>query len=579
MNKSKIQGIAASEGIAIGPAYIYKPVELEIPDREPLSNEEEMTRFEEAKEQAHSELESLYAIVYERTGDEEHAAIFDAHMMMLDDPTFKSKVEKEIAQGQIVERAVKKATSELAAMLSEMDDELFAARAADVQDMGRRVLRILLDEPDTSLDALDKPSIIVAPDLTPSDTAGLTPDLVLGFCTAAGGLTSHTAILARTLNIPAVVGAGSALLEKLGDGAPLILDGIKGEIFLNPTDEKRGRYQEIQSQRREWLDKVQEVAHKITYTANGRRVEVGANVGDIKSARDSVKHGAEGIGLLRTEFLYLSERQPPDEEQQIKIYRTIFEVMEDKPVIVRTLDVGGDKPLSFIDFEDELNPFLGWRAIRISLSNQELFKTQLRAVLQAAEDHDVRIMYPMISGVEELRKANEVLAESQEELDAKGISYNREIPVGIMIETPSAVTLADIFAAECDFFSIGTNDLTQYTLAVDRTNERVARLYQPLHPSVLRLIKQTIEAAHKHDTWVGMCGELAGMQKAIPVLLGLGLDEFSMVPSAIPQAKWLIRQLNDEETQQIADQALQKVTAAEVEALMEQTLADYAVTP
>jgi phosphotransferase system enzyme I (PtsI) len=303
-------------------------------------------------------------------------------------------------------------------------------------------------------------------------------------------------------------------------------------------------------------------------------VEVGANIGDADSAGEAVRYGAEGVGLLRTEFLYLQNTRPPDEEQQIKAYKSVFDAMGDRPVIVRTLDIGGDKPPAYLKFDAELNPFLGWRAIRICLDDHPLFKTQLRAILRAAVGHRALIMYPMISSLDELRAANAVLAEVRAELDAAGLDYAREVPVGIMVETPAAAMLTDFLALECDFFSLGTNDLTQYTLAVDRTNERVAKLFQPLHPSVLRLIKRTIDAAHQHDKWVGMCGELAGMQKAIPILLGLGLDEFSMAPRSIPEAKWLIGQFTDARAREIAEQSLNQATAAEIEDFMVDVLED-----
>lgn len=571
MSEHTIQGIAASEGIAIGPAFIYHPPDLTIPRRNAEAPDREFARFRDACRQASQELDEIREMILPRAG-EEHAAIFDAHKMMLDDPMLEGAVQQRINAGQIAEQALSEATQEIADMLAAMEDEMFAARAADVQDVGRRVLRILLGVPDTSLDTLREPSIVVAHDLTPSDTARLDPDMALGLCTAAGGLTSHTAILARTLGIPAVVGLGAGLLDQVQDGAQLVLDGIEGVVIVDPGDATRKQFETAGQRRAVWLEEIQARAHEDAYTADGKRVEVAANIGDVESAREAVTYGAEGVGLLRTEFLYLNDVRPPAEEKQVKAYRDIFEALAGKPVIVRTLDIGGDKPPSYLEFEEELNPFLGWRAIRICLDDLPLFKTQLRAILRAADGHNVLIMYPMISGLDELRRANAVLDEVRAELDAEGMPYAKDVPAGIMVETPAAVALADILADECDFFSLGTNDLTQYTLAVDRTNGRVAGLFQPLHPAVLRLIRQTIDAAHSKGKWVGMCGELAGMQKAIPILIGLGLDEFSMVSRAIPEAKWLIGRLTGEEASRIADQALSLGTAAEVEAFMQETL-------
>jgi phosphotransferase system enzyme I (PtsI) len=463
---------------------------------------------------------------------------------------------------------VRDASDELAAMLGGMEDELFAAREADMRDVGRRLLRILLGVSDTSIEKLQAPAVVVAHDLTPSDTVSLRSEFTLGFCTAAGGLTSHVAILARTLGLPAVVGLGKKALDQISDGTKLVLDGTGGSVILDPEPATLGRYESMREKASARLAAMQVTSSKNALTADGRRVEVGANIGDSDSAGEAVRYGAEGVGLLRTEFLYLQNTRPPDEAQQMAAYKSVFDAMRDRPVIVRTLDIGGDKPPAYLKFDAELNPFLGWRAIRICLDDHPLFKTQLRAILRAAVGHRALIMFPMISSVEELRAAKAILAEVRVELDSAGLDYAREVPVGIMVETPGAAMLTDFLALECDFFSLGTNDLTQYTLAVDRTNERVAKLFQPLHPAVLRLIKRTIDAAHQHGKWVGMCGELAGMQKAIPILLGLSLDEFSMAPRSIPEAKWLIGQFSDARAREIAEEALSKATAAEIEDFM-----------
>ncbi len=572
MAETRLQGIAASNGIAAGPAYCYSQPDLKIPDRPFTSVEQELQRFAAAVQQADRELQTLYETMKGRAGEQE-AAIFDAHHMMLHDPTLAKKIRKSVEGGQIVERALMLAVDEFAAVLTGMKDELFAARAADVRDIGRRLLRILLGAPDTTLSNITQPAIVIADDLTPSDTASLDPAMTLGFCTARGGLTAHSAILARTLGIPAIVALGDELLHSVTTGTRLILDGKDGRLVISPDEATVQQYERTRQQHELHMVQVKAHAMEPTQTANGRRVEVAANIGDAGSARDAVANGAEGVGLLRTEFLYLDDVQPPSEEKQVGVYRGIFEVMGQRPVIVRTLDIGGDKPPSYLPFPQEMNPFLGWRAIRISLDRPELFKTQLRAILRAAAGYQVRIMFPMVSDLEELRAGRGMVEEVKAELEAAKIVFAEDVPVGIMVETPAAAMLVDVLSEAADFFSLGTNDLTQYTLAVDRGNATVAKLFQPLHPSVLRLIQRTIELAHARGKWVGMCGELAGMQKAIPILLGLGLDEFSMNPRAIPDAKHLIRQLSDERACQIAEQAMRLGTAAEIEAYLEKELA------
>jgi phosphotransferase system enzyme I (PtsI) len=579
MAEQVLHGVPASEGIALGSVYLYRQVEMIIPTREVESPSNEMTRFSVALEQARQELKNVQDHVVERTGSKEEAAIFEAHAVMLDDPMLEQGVRERVEAGLQVERALQETIDELADMLSSMEDELFAARAADVRDVGQRLLRILLGVPASSLSGMSKPVIIVAHDLSPSDTASLNPELALGFCTEAGGLTAHTAILARTLGIPAVVGLGVGFMEKVRDDLQLAIDGETGEVILSPDQATRQRYESKQKHRQAWLQIVQHEAQKPAQTAEGVHIDVGANVGDLQSAQDALQFGAEGIGLLRTEFLYLEDTQPPSEEKQYTTYRDIFKLFGDKPVIVRTLDIGGDKPPSYIDFEPELNPFLGWRAIRISLEQLPLFRTQLRAILRAAEGHNVLIMFPMIIGLEELKRAKIVLEEERQKLELESLPHADSLPVGIMVETPAAAVLGDVLAQHCDFFSIGTNDLTQYTLAVDRTNERVADLYQPLDPAVLRLIQQSIDAAHEHGIWIGMCGELAGMQRAIPLLLGMGLDEFSMAPRAIPEAKWLLKQLKRSEMVQLVAEVMAMGTACEIENHMRQFLVQFQSMP
>lgn len=573
MEEIRLRGIAASDGIAIGPAFCYTPPDLTLPARSPGAADDEWARFEAARDSARAELAALRRRVAERARDEE-AAIFDAHRMMLDDPALARKVRQAVEGGQTVERAVAAATAELAELLAGMPDELFAARALDVQDVGRRILRILLELPEAALGNLDRPSIVVAQDLTPSDTASLDPALCLGICTAHGGATSHSAILARTLGIPAIAGLGEPLMQTVSTGAELILDGSEGLLVVAPGADTRDGYRALRAQQAARFLEMKAGVDREARTADGRRVEVAANVGDLESARDAAAHGAEGVGLLRTEFLYLGDVRPPTEEKQVAAYRGILEAMAGRPVIVRTLDIGGDKPPSYLPFPEEMNPFLGWRAIRVCLEETDLFKTQIRAILRAAAGHAVRIMFPMIGDLDEVRRAREIVARAGAELASEGLPHADGVPVGIMVETPAAALMVDVLSVAADFFSLGTNDLTQYTLAVDRGNPKVAGLFQPLHPAVLRLIRQTIDAAHANGKWVGMCGELAGMPRAIPILLGLGLDEFSMAPRAIPAAKHLIGRLGDDRARRIAEEALSLKTAAEVESYMRDVLSE-----
>jgi phosphotransferase system enzyme I (PtsI) len=450
MSETSLKGIPASEGIVIGPAFCHRPLQLDIPVRSSGSVQDELRRFQSACEQAGQELESLKTSVLARS-DPETAAIFDAHKMMATDPMLYDAVQVRLEAGQIIETAVSDASEELAAMLGSMQDELFAAREADMRDVGRRLLRILLGIPDTSINKLQAPAVIVAYDLTPSDTVSLQSEFTLGFCTAAGGLTSHVAILARTLGLPAVVGLGKKALDQISDGTKLVLDGTGGLVILNPEPATLQRYESMREKASARLATMQVTSSKEAVTADGRRVEVGANIGDADSAGEAVRFGAEGVGLLRTEFLYLQNIRPPDEDQQIKAYKSVFDAMGDRPMIVRTLDIGRDKPPAYLKFDAELNPFWGWRAIRICLEDHPLFKTQLRAILRAAVGYRTLIMFPMISSVEELRAAKVVLAEVRADLDSAGLDYAHEVPVGIMVETPAAAMLTDFLALSVIF--------------------------------------------------------------------------------------------------------------------------------
>jgi phosphoenolpyruvate-protein phosphotransferase (PTS system enzyme I) len=574
LNKEiQIQGIAASDGIASGPAFFYTPLDLHIPDRECASLHVEMDRYASAVKQALLELK-MFQERLAKQGLQEEAAIFAAHQLMVTDPALVKKVRENVEQHHIIEVAVQEAIRDFSNTLSGMGNELFAARAMDIRDVGKRLLRILLGMPDRTLGAIAVPSIIIAEDLSPSDTAGLDPDLTLGFCTVSGGITSHSAILARSLGIPAIVALGETAMQVITEESPVLMDGYEGMVVVSPTKSTLEKYQHLQQAHHQRKENISLSSSKPCSTKNGRKVDIGANIGDMASANEAIKNGAEGVGLLRTEFLYLEEIEPPTEDKQIHVYRDIFRTIGQKPIIVRTLDIGGDKPPSYLAFPKEQNPFLGWRAIRISLDRRDLFVTQLRSILQAAVGYNVKIMFPMVTSLEELQLGREIIRDVEHSLTKENLHFSRNMPVGIMIETPAAAMLADVLSKEADFFSIGTNDLTQYTLAVDRGNAIVSKLYQPLHPGVLRLIQHTIQLAHENGKWIGMCGELAGMAKAIPILLGFGLDEFSMSPHSIPEAKYVMQQFDDSQAQQIAEYALSCGTTMEIERYMKDIISE-----
>jgi phosphoenolpyruvate-protein phosphotransferase len=551
----KLTGVPAAPGISDGPSFLYREQAITIPHYEIEDLDTELQRFEHALTTADVQIEKLRAKAESETGVDE-AAIFDAHALFLQDPTLISAVQEAIHERKTnVEAAWMEAIEENAAKMEALEDEYFRARAMDIRDVGQRVLRILLDLTESDLSALKTPSIILARDLTPSDTVRIDKSLVLGFCTAEGGPTSHTAILAKALGLSAVVGLGPSILE-IKNGTPILVDGEKGEIVVFPDGdtvtefEARRRDAEIESE----TDKT--MALEPAITKDGHQVEIVANIGSIEEAKKALSLGAEGVGLLRTEFLYLDRATAPSEDGQWKAYQSIMEIMGEHPVIVRTLDVGGDKEVPYLKMRKEANPFLGWRAIRMSLDQPKLFKTQLRALLRASPNHDLRIMFPMIATLRELRRARDLLQEAREEVIAAGHPIAEEIQVGIMVEIPSVVILADLFAREVDFFSIGTNDLTQYTMAAERTNEKVIHLGDACHPAILRQIGQIINVAHDQGIWVGLCGELASDPEAIPILLGMELDEFSMAPSSIPRAKAIIRKWSLKGAKKLAAQTI-----------------------
>jgi phosphotransferase system enzyme I (PtsI) len=563
----KLEGTGASRGIAIGPVFQFRRIKLVVSPREVTDIEAEIHRLNDAIDLAEEQLKQVHEKAIKEAAASE-AEIFEAHLMMLRDPELWGQVESSVqAEGINVEQALVNVTSTFTEMLKVMDDEYFAARALDVQDVSDRVLRILLGVAESPTADLNEPSIIFADDLTPSDTILLDKSLVLGFCTAEGSATSHSAILARGLGLPAVAGAGRAVLE-IENGTPLVMDGSKGLLLLNPDEDTVRVYRERAALVKMVRENALKQAAEPAITADGREVEVGANIGNVEDAHSAVENGADGVGLLRTEFLYLERASLPTEDEQYDAYQAIMDVMGKRPLVLRTLDAGGDKEIVYLDMPKEMNPFLGERAIRLCFAHPELLKTQLRAALRASVGHNLKIMFPMIATLDEVRRARAILEECQAELLAEGKEVAEDIEVGIMVEIPAAAVMADQLAKEVDFFSIGTNDLSQYTLAADRTNARVAHLSNAFQPAVLRLVRDVVRAAHAYDKWAGMCGELAGEPLAVPLLIGLGLDEFSMSPPMVPLVKQIIRGLDAEDMRGLATEALNLESPEAIKALV-----------
>ncbi|AKP46653.1 phosphoenolpyruvate--protein phosphotransferase [Bacillus smithii] len=566
-----LKGIAASNGIAIAKAYRLVEPDLKVERKDIQNSEQEINRFEEAIRQSQSELETIRDHAKKELG-EEKAAIFEAHLLVLSDPEMTGSIKDKIKNEKVnTEYALKETADMFVSMFENMDNEYMKERAADIRDVTKRVLAHLLgvELPNPSLIAEEV--IIVAEDLTPSDTAQLNRQFVKGFTTDVGGRTSHSAIMSRSMEIPAVVGTKEATKE-IQNGDLVIVDGINGEVHVNPVPEVIESYkdkaEQFAKEKAEWA----KLKNEKTYSSDGHQVELVANIGTPKDIEGVINNGGEGVGLFRTEFLYMGRDQLPSEEEQFEAYKTVLEGLNGKPVVVRTLDIGGDKELPYLNLPKEMNPFLGFRAIRLCLEDQDLFRTQLRALLRASVYGNLKIMFPMIATINEFREAKAILEEEKEKLIQNGTKVSDSIEVGIMVEIPSTAVMADQFAKEVDFFSIGTNDLIQYTLAADRMNERISYLYQPYNPAILRLVKMVIDAAHKEGKWAGMCGEMAGDETAIPLLLGLGLDEFSMSATSILKARSLIKKLNRSEMEQLAFEALNKRTTAEVVELVEKAV-------
>jgi phosphoenolpyruvate-protein phosphotransferase len=567
----RIKGIAASRGVCFGPVFRFIRQELKVEKSCVDSAPKEMNRLKRAITAARNQILDIYDKVL-RESSEADAEIFQAHRMILDDPELMKEVKRKIEEESLcAEYAMLSTAKSFSDLMAAMQDEYFAARATDIMDVGNRVVRILLGVAESPSENLKKPSIIVADDLTPSDTVLLDKSLVLGFCTARGSATSHTAILARGLGIPAVAGAGAEILD-VPDGKRLILDGKNGDVFIDPDDGTLAEYQKRMEIASSMHEASMKHAHEPAVTKDGVRLEVVANIGNVEGAESAVENGAEGVGLLRTEFLYLERKSLPSEEEQYEAYRAILDVFGDMPVILRTLDVGGDKEIPYMGLEAESNSFLGFRALRVCLARTDIFKPQLRAALRAGFERNVKLMFPMVATVDEVRRARAILEECEEELSTASIPYARNIEVGIMVEIPSAALIADQLAKEVDFFSIGTNDLSQYTMAADRTNSKVAELSDAFFPAVLRLVRDIIKAAHVEGKWVGMCGELAGEPLAAPILLGLGLDEFSMSPPMVPLIKQILRNLRADEMRAVAEQALQLETPQQVKDFVKESV-------
>jgi phosphotransferase system enzyme I (PtsI) len=564
----EINGIGASRGIGIGPVFRYKASKIVFEPCKVNDSAAEMSRIQAALSVARSQLEDVYQHAKGDASTQAEAEIFQAQLMMLEDPDFWQQVEELIKEQMVnAEAAISVIAKKYAEMLRAMDNEYFSARAADVFDITNRVLKILLGIADSPTEGLNVPSIIIAQDLTPSDTVLIDKSLVIGFCTAEGSATSHTAILARGLGLPAVAGAGLQILN-LQDGVSGIVDGNGGKLVVEPDLWTIENYKKKLSASQGVKEKALANAKDAAVTKDGLQIEVVANIGNVEDAEKAIQFGAEGVGLLRTEFLYLERNNLPSEEEQYQAYKKIFDLFGDQPVVLRTLDIGGDKELPYLDMPAEMNPFLGLRALRLCLADPTIFKPQLKAALRAGVGRNIKIMFPMVATLSEIRAGKAILAECKNELEIEGKPFSQHFEVGIMVEIPAAAVSADRLAREVDFFSIGTNDLSQYTMAADRTNPTVAGLTSAFQPAVLRLIHQVINAAHAHGRWVGMCGELAGEPLAAPLLVGMGLDEFSMSSPMIPVIKQIIRGLNASEMKALAEESLDLDSPEEIQELV-----------
>ncbi|WP_101775913.1 phosphoenolpyruvate-protein phosphotransferase PtsI [Pasteurella oralis] len=573
-----ISGIPASPGIVFGKALVLKEEKIVL-DMRKISEtqiESEIARFYQGREAAVEQLSAIRDRA-EKTLGEEKAAIFEGHLMILEDEELEeeiidylrtNKVNAGVAASKIIDQQV--------TMLSEIDDEYLRERAGDIRDIGNRLIKNILGMHIVDLGDINEEAILVAYDLTPSETAQLNLEKVLGFITDIGGRTSHTSIMARSLELPAIVGTNN-ITELVNTGDYLILDAVNNAVYVNPSQQEITRLKTLEQKLAEEKAELAKLKDLPALTLDGHRVDVVANIGTIRDVEGAERNGAEGVGLYRTEFLFMDRDQLPTEEEQFIAYKEVVEAMNGRLVVLRTMDIGGDKELPYLNLPKEMNPFLGWRAVRIALDRREILHAQLRAVLRASAFGKLAVMFPMIISVEEIRELKAVIDTLKQELRNEGKAFDEEIQIGVMVETPAAAVNAKFLAKEVDFFSIGTNDLTQYTLAVDRGNELISHLYNPMSPSVLNLIKQVIDASHAEGKWTGMCGELAGDEKATILLLGMGLDEFSMSAISVPRIKKLIRNVDYADAKALAAKALQQPTAAEIEQLVEDFLVEKAL--
>ena len=564
-----ISGILASPGIAFGKALLLKEDEIVI-DRKKISADkvdQEVERFLSGRAKASAQLEAIKTKAGETFGEEKEA-IFEGHIMLLEDEELEQEIIALIKDKHMTaDAAANEVIDGQATALEELDDEYLKERAADVRDIGKRLLRNILGLAIIDLSAIQDEVILVAADLTPSETAQLNLNKVLGFITDAGGRTSHTSIMARSLELPAIVGTGS-VTSQVKNGDYLILDAVNNLVYVNPTNEEIEKLRAVQEQVATEKAELAKLKDLPAITLDGHQVEVCANIGTVRDVDGAERNGAEGVGLYRTEFLFMDRDALPTEEEQFAAYKAVAEACGSQAVIGRTMDIGGDKELPYMNFPKEENPFLGWRAVRIAMDRKEILRDQVRAILRASAFGKLRIMFPMIISVEEVRALKKEIEIYKQELRDEGKAFDESIEIGVMVETPAAATIARHLAKEVDFFSIGTNDLTQYTLAVDRGNDMISHLYQPMSPSVLNLIKQVIDASHAEGKWTGMCGELAGDERATLLLLGMGLDEFSMSAISIPRIKKIIRNTNFEDAKVLAEQALAQPTTDELMTLV-----------